>query len=58
VPPAEEVKKVEKRLVVEKKLLSQEAKTNRTVKDQQLIFGPRVTNRQKAPNGKTKGKPK
>src|SRR3954471_14123059 len=40
LPPAEDVKKVEKRLVVEKKLLSQEAKLIEARKDQQLIFDP------------------
>jgi DNA-damage-inducible protein D len=43
LPPAEDVKKVEKRLVVEEKLLSQEAKlieSRKASKDQQLIFDP------------------
>jgi DNA-damage-inducible protein D len=40
LPPAEDVKKVEKRLIVEKKQLSQEAKLIESRKDQQLIFDP------------------
>jgi DNA-damage-inducible protein D len=60
LPPAEDVKKVEKRLVVEKKLLSQEAKlieARKADKDQQLIFDPgdHPTNGR---NGKQIGKPK
>ena len=40
LPPAEDVKKVEKRLIVEEKSLSQEAKMIEAPKDQQLIFDP------------------
>src|SRR5207248_6948116 len=44
LPPAEDVKKVEKRLIVEEKSLSQEAKIiegpTAQAKDQQLIFDP------------------
>jgi DNA-damage-inducible protein D len=40
LPPAEDVKKVERRLVVEEKSLSQEAKLIEAPKDQQLIFDP------------------
>ena len=59
LPPAEDVKKVEKRLVVEEKLLSQEAKLIECEarKDQQLIFDP-GDHPAKGRNGKHNGKPK
>ena len=57
LPPAEDVKKVEKRLIVEKKLLSQEAKLIESRKDQQLIFDP-GDHPAKGRNGKHNGKPK
>ncbi len=40
LPPAEDVRKVERRLVVEERSLSQEAKIIEAPKDQQLIFEP------------------
>jgi DNA-damage-inducible protein D len=62
LPPAEDVKKVEKRLVVEEKSLSQEAKMIEAppagmFKGQQLIFDP-VDQPEKSRNGKHNGKPK
>jgi DNA-damage-inducible protein D len=40
LPPAEDVKKVERRLAIEQKAFSQEAKLIEAPKDQQLIFDP------------------
>src|SRR4051812_13696906 len=55
LPPAEDVKKVEKRLIVEEKLLSQEAKLIEAREDQQLIFDP-GDHPSNGRNGKTNGK--
>jgi DNA-damage-inducible protein D len=54
LPPAEDVKKVERRLLVEEKAFSQEAKLIDAPKDQQLIFDP-ADHPAKGRNGKRIG---